>query len=295
MLKITNDDFLNDLDFGIPSSFRTDDNFENILEDLPSFENPTELIFKLAPVEENEKFIDKLKQDKLTKKLVDFKKGTTTLGFVYKEGILIAVDSRASMGSFIGSQKVRKVIEINEYLLGTMAGGAADCSFWERRLAQWCKLYELRHGERVPVSAASQYLANMITQYRGYGLSMGTMIAGWDKREQGLYYVDDDGTRLKGYLFSVGSGSTYAYGILDTKYKFNMTKEEAINLGREAIYHATHRDAGSGGVVRVYNIYKDGWEKIIDAEDVNLIHYAVAENKGLKGDGNETNQEVFNA
>ena len=295
MLNYTSDDFLDDINFGMPSCFKPQDNFEALCQDFPSMENSNELIFKLAPVAENEKFVEKLKVDKITKKLTDFKKGTTTLGFIYKEGILIAVDSRASMGSFIGSQKVRKVIEINDYLLGTMAGGAADCMFWERRLAQWCKLYELRHGEKVPISAASQYLANMITQYRGYGLSMGTMIAGWDNREQGLYYVDDDGTRLKGYLFSVGSGSTYAYGILDAKYRYDMTKEEAITLGREAIYHATHRDAGSGGVVRVYNIVKDGWEKIIDAEDVNLIHYAFAEAKGLRGDGNETNQEVFDA
>ena len=37
------------------------------------------------------------------------------------------------------SQTVKKVIEINPYLLGTMAGGAADCSFWERVLAQQCR------------------------------------------------------------------------------------------------------------------------------------------------------------
>jgi 20S proteasome subunit beta 5 len=295
MLNYTSDDFLDDINFGLPSSFKAQDDFNSLAEELPSMDNQTDLIFKLAPVEENEKFVQRLKENKVTKKITNFKKGTTTLGFIYSEGVLIAVDSRASMGSFIGSQKVRKVIEINDYLLGTMAGGAADCSFWERRLAMWCKLYELRHGEKVPVSAASQYLANMISQYKGHGLSMGTMIAGWDKKEQGLYYVDDDGTRLKGYLFSVGSGSTYAYGILDTKYKYNMTREEAINLGREAIYHATHRDAGSGGVVRVYNIFRDGWEKVIDAEDVNLIHYAFSENKGLVGDGNETNQEVFKA
>lgn len=208
-------DFLDDSDFGLP------DSFANQTQEFETEQNicPSEINIKLAPCEENEKFIAKLKQDKMTKKLTDFKKGTTTLGFVYKGGIIIAVDSRASMGSFIGSQKVRKVIEINNYLLGTMAGGAADCMFWERRLAMWCKLYELRNGERVPVSAASQYLCNMVKQYRGYGLSMGTMVSGWDKQGPGLFYIDDDGTRLKGSLFSIGSGSTYAYGILDSNYK----------------------------------------------------------------------------
>merc|ERR1719201_2230448 len=79
----------------------------------------------------------------------DYFHGTTTLGFIFQGGVLIAVDSRASMGSYIGSQTVKKVIEINEYLLGTMAGGAADCSFWERDLARRCRLYELRNKMRI--------------------------------------------------------------------------------------------------------------------------------------------------
>lgn len=65
----------------------------------------------------------------------------------------------------------------------------------------------------------------------------------------GLYYVDSDGTRLTNDIFSVGSGSPYAYGILDSGYKFDMADEEAYDLARRAIYHATHRDAYSGGIV----------------------------------------------
>lgn len=65
----------------------------------------------------------------------------------------------------------------------------------------------------------------------------------------GLYYVDSDGTRLSNDMFSVGSGSTYAYGVLDSGYKYDLTPEEAYDLGVRAIYHATHRDAYSGGVV----------------------------------------------
>ena len=68
--------------------------------------------------------------------MTDFAKGTTTLAFEFQGGVLIAVDARATMGPFISSNNVRKVIEVNEFILGTMAGGAADCSFWERHLAQ---------------------------------------------------------------------------------------------------------------------------------------------------------------
>lgn len=97
----------------------------------------------------------------------------------------MAVDSRATAGSYIASQTVKKVIEINPYLLGTMAGGAADCSFWERLLARQCRIYELRNKERISVAAASKLLANMVYQYKGMGLSMGTMVCGWDKRGPG--------------------------------------------------------------------------------------------------------------
>lgn len=65
----------------------------------------------------------------------------------------------------------------------------------------------------------------------------------------GLYYVDSDGQRMTNPIFSVGSGSLYAYGVLDSGYKWELTVDEAIDLGRRAIYHATHRDAYSGGVV----------------------------------------------
>merc|ERR1719263_939378 len=213
----------------------------------------------------------------------DYFHGTTTLGFIFQGGVLIAVDSRASMGSYIGSQTVKKVIEINEYLLGTMAGGAADCSFWERHLARMCRMYELRNKERISVAAASKLLANIFYQYKGRGLSCGTMVAGWDRTGPHLFSVDDTGDRHEGDRFSVGSGSTYAYGVLDSGYKYDLSLDDACELGRRAIYHATHRDGASGGVVRVYHIHQNGWTKITAAQDVNELHYKYAAEKGLDG------------
>eukprot|EP00592_Proboscia_alata_P010275 CAMPEP_0194354458 /NCGR_PEP_ID=MMETSP0174-20130528/2618_1 /TAXON_ID=216777 /ORGANISM="Proboscia alata, Strain PI-D3" /LENGTH=282 /DNA_ID=CAMNT_0039123421 /DNA_START=60 /DNA_END=908 /DNA_ORIENTATION=+ len=210
--------------------------------------------------------------------VVKFAKGTTTLAFKFQGGIIVSVDSRSTMGNYIASQTVKKVIEINPFLLGTMAGGAADCSFWERNLGMQCRLYELRNKKRISVAAASKLLANTMNSYRGYGLSMGTMVTGWDETGPQLYYVDNDGTRLHGNLFSVGSGSTYAYGILDTHYRNDLTVEEAIDLGKRAIYHATHRDAASGGINNLYHVTKDGWKKI-HAIDVNDMHYEFAEEK----------------
>lgn len=122
---------------------------------------------------------------------------------------------------------------------------------------------------------------------------MGVMVAGWDRTGPHLYFLNDDGTRLEGRLFSIGSGSMYAYGVLDSYYKFDMSDEEAVELGVRAIYHATHKDSGSGGVVRVYHIHEGGWTKIHEGLDVNSLHYKFAYEKKLRGDGDETKQSVF--
>jgi len=241
--------------------------------------------FIMAPVANPFTFCVDLKASGMDPKgLLDFKHGTTTLGFRFEHGIIIAVDSRASMGTFIGSQTVRKVIEINAQLLGTMAGGAADCSFWERHLARLCRMYELRNKDKISVAAASKLLANIFYQYKGQGLSCGTMVAGWDKTGAHLYTCDDQGDRHELNVCSVGSGSTYAYGVLDSGYKWDLPLADAIELGKRSIYHATHRDGASGGVVRVYHVHKGGWTKIEEGADVNELHWKYAKEKGLVGD-----------
>jgi 20S proteasome subunit beta 5 len=211
---------------------------------------------------------------------LNLKKGTTTLGFRFQGGIILAVDSRASSGQYIASMTVQKVIEINDRLLGTMAGGAADCQYWERTLGMECRLWELRNGCKITVAAASKILANITYAYRNRGLSMGTMVAGWDKHGPSLFYVDDEGTRLKHDVFSVGSGSIYAYGVLDSGYKWDLSVAQAIDLGRRAIFHATFRDGGSGAFISVYHIHQDGWTKISRDDQSKLFPQYMAHTDG---------------
>ena len=297
-------DFLDDPDFGDPDFFtkapietmgptlgfdvnQEEADFEEyqINEDLGEIKSDG-FNFKLAPWECPSDFAKTL--NKLAPKIADFKHGTTTLAFQFKEGVLVAVDARATQGAFIASGKVRKVIEINEYMLGTMAGGAADCQFWERYLAMQCRIYELRNSEKISIVAASKILADICYNYRGYGLSMGTMVTGSDKKGAQLFYVDNDATRLRGQLFSVGSGSPFAYGVLDTHYKYDMSLDEAVKLGIRAIVAATHRDSASGGVVRVYHVNNHGsWTKVHDRLDVNDLHWEFEQSKGLRGDGKD--------
>ena len=125
-----------------------------------------------------------------------------------------------------------------------------------------CRLHELRHKRRISVAAASKILSNLVYSYKGMGLSMGTMCAGVTPQEgPALYYIDSEGTRLAGNLFCVGSGQTFAYGVLDAEYHYNLSEEEALELGSRSILAATHRDAFSGGFINLYHVKEDGWVK----------------------------------
>nr|POE93603.1 proteasome subunit beta type-5 [Quercus suber] len=206
--------------------------------------------------------------------------GTTTLAFRFKGGIIVATDSRASAGNWIASQTVKKILEINSALLGTLAGGAADCQYWMGYLGMQCRLHELRHKRRISVAAASKILANLVYSYKGMGLSMGTMCAGVTPTEgPALYYIDSDGTRLAGNLFCVGSGQTFAYGVLDAEYKYDLEDDVALELGKRSILAATHRDAFSGGYINLYHVKEEGWVRH-GFMDTNPYFYEMKLKKG---------------
>lgn len=168
------------------------------------------------------------------------------------------------MGSYVSSGIVNKVIPITDSMLATIAGGAADCEYWERNLSVQCRKYEIEHNRRIGISAASKLFQTYLYQYKGMGLSVGSMLSGFDADGRPhIFYVDNEGKRLEGVLFSVGSGSTFAYSILETGYRYDMEDQEAIELGLRAVMHAAHRDAMSGGMQNVFHIKPDGWKRVV--------------------------------
>lgn len=210
-------------------------------------------------------------------------KGTTTLSFIFQGGVIMACDSRASMGQEISDSTVRKVIPITERLMGSLAGGAADCQYWLKHLGRLCRLYELRHRERIPVAAAANMLSSIFWQYRSYGLSAGCVIAGFDEAAgPQIFRIDNTGTKVETRLFSVGSGSTYAYGILDEAWRDDMSVDEAVALARRAICAATHRDAFSGGYVRVFLGTAEGWKTVDPGTDVSELLWKYKEEESTR-------------
>lgn len=203
--------------------------------------------------------------------------GTTTLSFIWNNSIVVAVDSRASIGSYVGSRTTKKVFPVSTHILATMAGGAADCAHWIRRVTRQIKLYEYQYQSRLPVRAVARQLAQSLREYRGLGLSVGTMVAGIDAQGPTICYVDSEGSCIPGRCFCVGSGSNLAYAVLDNRLQSlnndsNASIEDAVEVALWAIRHATHRDGYSGGFINVFHINASGIHHILrkDARELSI-------------------------
>ncbi|XP_076840086.1 proteasome subunit beta type-11b [Brachyhypopomus gauderio] len=219
--------------------------------------------------------------------------GTTTLGFVFQGGVIAAADSRSSCSGLVACPASQKILPVHSHLVGTTSGTSADCALWKRILSRELRLYQLRHRRRLSTGGAAKLLSHMLHPFKGTELCVAATLCGWDGDEGSLrgrtrtgdeqitaskhtgprlYYVCSDGLRLQGELFSVGSGSPYAYSVLDERIQWGLGVDEAVSIAREAVYRATHRDAYSGNNVDLYHVTAKGWRRR-QREDLKEEYY----------------------
>ncbi|XP_067389216.1 proteasome subunit beta type-11 [Emydura macquarii macquarii] len=213
--------------------------------------------------------------------------GTTTLAFRLANGVVAAADTRSSCGAYVACPASRKVLPVHARLLATTSGTSADCATWLRALR--CQL-ALRHqvdGREPGVAEAAALLAGGLRARRGHGLCVAVALCGWDRAGPGLWYVYSDGTRLPLDLVAVGSGSPYAYGLLDGAYRRDLAPAAAYALARRAVAHAARRDAYSGGAVDVFHVRRSGWVWV-SHDDVGEVGGL---GRGLGAPGEEEEEE----
>nr|XP_056719648.1 proteasome subunit beta type-11 [Euleptes europaea] len=212
--------------------------------------------------------------------------GTTTLAFRCSHGVVVAADTRSSCGGLICDPASRKVITLHQHLIATTSGTSADCAAWIRILRCSLRLRQLHEGQQPSVAGAAKLLAQLLHGCHSKDICVATLLCGWDRTGPSLHYVYSDGTHLSGDVFSVGSGSPYAYAIVDGAYHYDLPVAEAFALARQAVAHAARRDAYSGGNVDLYHVRQSGWI-CVSREDVGRVYQVWGETAEKEGDGEE--------
>jgi len=189
------------------------------------------------------------------------KTGTTILGIVCKDGVVMAADNRATAGNVVMSKIEKKVFSINDYLVVAGCGLAAEIQKIPKYLAAELKLKELRSKSRPTIQQAAGLLSNL----RGSGQSA-FLIGGFDEDGKvSLYSSDPAGHIIEVEDFDAnwGSGMPFVLGLLERQYKKGLSVEEGVKLAIECIKSSTQRDTASGNGIDVFTITKEGIKKVV--------------------------------
>jgi len=191
--------------------------------------------------------------------------GTTTVGLVCKDCVVLASDTKSTLGYMVSSKEFEKIAQIDDKIAITTAGGVGDMQALTRMLKAEISLYKSMRNADFTVRAATTLLSNILQGSRYYPYMAMVIVGGHDKDGLHVSSVDPLGGSEEVSKFSAtGSGSPFAFGVLETDYKENMAKEDAMRVAVKAIRAARERDIFSGGKTMMAVIDKNGLEFISD-------------------------------
>ncbi len=198
-------------------------------------------------------------------------KGTTTVGLVLEDGVVLASEMRATMGYLIASKKAKKIYQIADRIGMTTAGGVGDAQQIARLMTVECSLYQIRRGRPITIGAVATLLSNILNANRFYPFYVQLLVGGVDEDGPKLYAVDAlGGASREEEMVATGSGSPMAFGVLEDRYRKDLSVEEAVALAIRAIRSAMKRDAGSGEGIHVVVITKDAYRELSESEIAGL-------------------------
>ena len=181
-------------------------------------------------------------------------KGTTTIGLVCKDGVVLATERRATAGNLIANKMTQKLFKIDQNIGITVAGLVGDAQVLARYLKAEVSLYRLRRSAPLTAEGAATLLANILNGNRFYPYYAWLILGGVDARGGHVFSVDPAGGSIEDKYVSVGSGSTFAYGVLEEGYSREMSVSEGVDLALRGLTVAMKRDSASGDGYIVHTI-----------------------------------------
>jgi len=201
------------------------------------------------------------------------KTGTSILGIVCKDGIVMAADRQATVGTITISKNERKIVRINDYLIFSGTGMASDIDMLRKLIRAELRLKHLKSKQRPSIKEGANLIGmlayNNIRQMSMLPFIAGTLIAGFNEDGSAeLFSVEPAGTvtKVKDYDANLSSGMPFILGLLERKYNKDMTVKEAIELAIDCIKSSTQRDVGSGFGIDVFTVTKEGIKQVVEQE-----------------------------
>ncbi|KAF9016157.1 N-terminal nucleophile aminohydrolase [Hymenopellis radicata] len=187
-------------------------------------------------------FSNELRNNFLSEKGIPLPKatstGTTIVGCLFQDGI----------GPIVADKNCEKIHYISENIRCCGAGTAADTEFTTALISSNMELHALHTGRKPRVVTAMTMLKQMLFRYQGQ-VGAALVLGGVDATGPNLFTVAPHGSTDKLPYVTMGSGSLAAMAVFETSWRPNMTREDALQLVKDAISAGIFNDLGSGSNV----------------------------------------------
>jgi len=198
-------------------------------------------------------------------------KGTTTIGVVCKDGVILASDTRVTMGYYVAHKFGKKVYKIDDHLGMTIAGTVADAQRVVDILIANAQLYKINMNRPIPVASAARLVANLLFQARYVPLATQILVGGVDDSGPHVFNLDPYGSLNEEKMISTGSGSPIAIGVLEDKFREDSSIQETLPIIARAVNAAMKRDVASGNSYNIIVINEHGYTELSDEEKSKLL------------------------
>lgn len=201
------------------------------------------------------------------------KTGTSLVGIVCKDGIVLAAERQGTVGDIVYFKNERKIMKINDYLIFAGTGTASDIVMLRKLVKAELKLKQLRSKQRPTVKEGANLIGtiayNNIRQMSMIPFIAGSLVAGYN--EDGtfeLFTVEPAGSVIKveDYDANLSGGMPFILGLLERRYNKDITVKEGVELAMECLKAAIQRHIGSGFGIDVFAVTKQGVKQVVEQE-----------------------------
>jgi len=197
--------------------------------------------------------------------------GTTTVGLVCSDGVILATDTRVTAGGFIAHKRGKKLLQVDENIAVTISGGVADAQNVIDSLKYYARSYRVEKGVPLPVKSAARIVSNILFSSRYYPFIASVLVGGYDKTGGSIYNLDFFGSILPEKVTATGSGSPVALGVLEAGFQEGMSVAKATPVAANAIIAAMRRNVFTGDHFDIAIIDKSGFREVSEQEKEKLL------------------------
>jgi len=185
------------------------------------------------------------------------KRGTTTVGVKFKDGVILIVDKRLA-SRLIEPDSIEKIFTIDDHIGCATSGLVADARSLIDKARLDAQINEITYSEKIQVQTLVKRICDFKQTYTQYGgvrpFGTALLIAGVDETGARLFSTDPSGALMEYKAASEGAGRTGAMAYFEEHYRDNLPMEEAVDMGIKALYKGTegkvNPDAVEIGMVR---------------------------------------------